>query len=474
MPNELMEYPAARVARDDVRPGNEHAVVNPADAQELARTAWATPDDADAAVRAATGALKEWSSTPARQRADALRAIAAELRANSRQLGRAIAGESGKRLAEGVGEVEFSAKYFDWFAEAAVAMADGEQRVTAERRFLVNRRPVGVTAALCTWNFPLSIPARKVAAALAAGCPVVLKTSEVTPLTSYEFVKLIDGFLPPGAVGYVVGDSKELSNALIDNPDVAAVSFTGSTTVGRHVGVRAAQSFTRATLELGGRAPFIVREDADVDAAVATLMIAKFRNNGESCIAANNVFVHESKYRQVVDEFVRRVQAMKTGDQFDEACDLGPMISAEATTRLRGLVSAAEQAGEQVWKGAEGPNRTTFLEPTVVEVRADNEAWHQEIFGPVCAIQPYADEVALIDEINSWGVGLAGYVCGSDTTAAAKVAENLNIGIVGINNGAPNTPEVPFGGFGDSGVGREGGLTGMFEFTEEQTVSVAH
>ncbi|WP_244954053.1 aldehyde dehydrogenase family protein [Spelaeicoccus albus] len=469
-----MEYPAARIARNDVRPGNEHAVLNPADEHELARTAWATPGDVDAAVRVATGALKEWSGTPARQRAGALRKIAAELRADSQPLGSMIAGESGKRLAEGVGEVEFSARYFDWFAEAAIAMADGEQRVTSERRFLVNRRPVGVTAALSTWNFPLSIPARKVAAALAAGCPVVLKTSEVTPLTSYEFIKLIDGILPAGVVGYVVGDSKELSNALIDNPDVAAVSFTGSTTVGRQVGMRAAQSFTRATLELGGRAPFIVRADADVDAAVSTLMIAKFRNNGESCIAANNVFVHEAKYRQVVDEFVRRVQSMKTGDQFDEGSDLGPMISAEATTRLRRLVSAAEQEGEKVWRGADGPNQTTFLEPTVVEVRSDNEAWHQEIFGPVCAIQPYSDEASLIDDINSWGVGLAGYVCGSDTTGAAKLAENLNIGIVGINNGAPNTPEVPFGGFGDSGVGREGGLTGMFEFTEEQTVSVAH
>lgn len=470
-----VNYPAARISREDfASEGDVQAVTNPGNGEVVATTSWSTPANVESAVRAAAAVRNEWSNTPARNRGDALRAIAAKLRSSADRLAPLIAGESGKRIAEAHGEVELSAKYFDWFSEAAIAMEEGQQRTTSARRFLINRHAVGVVAALGTWNFPLSIPARKIAAALAAGCPVILKPSEVTPLSGYEIVKLADPELPSGTLNYVIGDSKALSNELIDHADVAAVSFTGSTKVGREVGIRAAGNFTRATLELGGRAPFIVRHDADVASAVDTLMIAKFRNNGESCIAANNVFIHDSLYEQFLQEFADRLQTIRCGDQFDEATDLGPLISVAAADRLRNLVNQARTNGNRIWSGRRDQENPAYLEPTMVESTEDDDLWNQEVFGPVCPVRSYTDEDGLVEEINGWGVGLAGYVCSGESGHATKLAERLRIGIIGINNGTPNTPEVPFGGFGDSGIGREGSLTGMFEFTEEQTISIAH
>lgn len=473
MPTELTHYPAARICRQDASGRHEHPVMDPGSGRVIAYTGWSGQDEVNAAVQGAKAGQTEWAGTPAPVRAKALQAIAAKLRSSSHRLAPLIARETGKRITEAIGEVEFSAKYFDWFAAAAVSV-DGEQRTTNERRFLVNRRPVGIVAALCTWNFPLSIPARKVAAALAAGCPVILKPSELSPTSGYELVRLADSELPVGVLGYIVGDGEELSNALIDHPDIASVSFTGSTAVGRKIGARAANNFTRATLELGGRAPFIVRHDADVRAAVATLMIAKFRNNGESCIAANNVVVHASLYDQFLDELILQVEAMRVGDQFDESTDLGPMISAAAAGRLRTLVAQAKSDGRRTWSSQCDRDVDTYFPATIVETQSDDELWQQEIFGPVCAIRSFSDEDKIVTEFNSWGVGLAGYVCGTDSAEATKLAERLRIGIVGVNNGAPNTPEVPFGGFGESGIGREGGMSGLFEFTEEQTVSIAH
>lgn len=464
--------PAARIGGRTFD-GVAHDVIDPSTGAAFATVGWAGATDVDHAVGVATDAFAAWSTTPARERAAALRNIAADLRAEAAEIAPAIAAESGKLLAEATGEVEFSAKYFDWFAEAPTIAEEEAGRITSMRRFRVRRHPVGVVAAIGTWNFPLSIPARKIAASIAAGCPTVLKPSERTPVSSDALVRICERHLPAGVIGQVIGDGVEISNALIDDPRVAAVTYTGSTQIGKIIAERAGRNMTRACLELGGRAPFIIREDADVADAVDHLMIAKLRNNGESCIAANTVFVPTSLSEEFRSALAARVEATRPGPQSDAEADFGPLIDKGAVARLTALVDEAEQAGKRVVRGRPGLAGGAFMAATVVEDARGTELYEQEIFGPVLAMVTYDDENTVVEEVNAWGVGLAGYVCGRDLAAAQNFAERLRIGIVGINNGAPNTPEVPFGGFGTSGIGREGGMAGYDEFTELQTISIA-
>lgn len=464
--------PAVRIAGQTIE-GVAHDVVDPATGSAIARVGWAGSADVELAVEAGAAAFASWSTTPARQRAAALRAIAADLRAEAAEIAPIIAAESGKLLAEAVGEVEFSAKYFDWFAEASAIAEEEASRVTPQRRFRILRHAVGVVAAIGTWNFPLSIPARKIAASIAAGCPTVLKPSERTPLSSDALVGICQRHLPDGVIGQVIGDGTEISNALIDDPRIAAVTFTGSTAIGKIIAERAGRNLTRTCLELGGRAPFIVLKDADITDTVEHLLIAKLRNNGESCIAANTVFVPTSLSEEFRSVLAARIQATRPGAQNSDGVDFGPLIDAAAVERLSSLVHKAERAGKRVVRGQNGPTSGAFMPATVVEDARDTELYEQEIFGPVLALVTYDDEDAVVEEVNRWGVGLAGYVCSRDLAAAQEIAERLRIGIVGINNGAPNTPEIPFGGFGASGIGREGGMAGYDEFTEQQSISIA-
>lgn len=459
----------ARVAGTAIT-GEGHPLPNPATGEALATVGWVGPEVVDDAVVAASTAADDWSRTSPRERASALRAIAQSLRDNAGALAEIVSAESGKRLAEAQGEVGFSAQYFDWFAEAATAPRD-EHFSNAQRRFVVQRQPVGVVAAVSPWNFPLSIPARKVAPALAAGCTVVQKPSELTPLSSLAFTELCEPHLPSGALGIIVGDGEKLTTALVDHADVAALTFTGSTRVGSTVGARAISSLTRVTLELGGRAPFIVCEDSDPAQALEALMIAKFRNNGASCLAANSIFVHRNLYDQFVDALRERVVALRTGDPASPSTDVGPMLRPQHVSRLQGLVESAKADGCHVSAGVAAPG--WYIAPTLVEATSETALWSEEVFGPVCVVRRYDDEDAVVTEVNGWRTGLGGYITSDDAEHALQLASRLRIGIVGINNGAPNTPEVPFGGFGHAGIGREGGVSGMLEFTEEQTLSLA-
>ena len=344
-------------------------VPDPATEGVVADIAWATAADVDAAVGAAVAAQTEWSASDVRDRARALRSIAEDLRAVAEPLGELISAESGKRLSEAVAEVGFSARYFDWFADASTRVSSTYYR-TEQRHFVVEHRPVGVVAAISPWNFPLSIPARKLAAALAAGCAVVQKPSELAPLSAVALTALCERHLPPGAVGVLVGEGRVLTPALVDHPDVRAVSFTGSTAVGRSVAERAARGFTRAVLELGGRAPFVVCEDADVDVAVEALVVAKLRNNGESCLAANNVFVHEDRYGEVLAALRERLAGLVVGDPRDPATDLGPLIRPEAVDRVRGLADAARAGGDAVETFGTPPASGWFAPAALVESRS--------------------------------------------------------------------------------------------------------
>ncbi|MEU8346530.1 succinate semialdehyde dehydrogenase [Actinomadura meyerae] len=466
--------PGARFGGGSVGGGVRLEVVDPRDGEPFGAITAADASDARAAVDAAAAAQPGWAATPPAERARALRTAADALRApdTAAELALLVTRESGKRLAEAQAEVGFSAAFLDWFADAAVA-PQGELRQTAARRFAIEPRPLGVVAAVTPWNFPLSIPARKVGAALAAGCATVLKPSELTPLSGLRFAEILETLLPAGALTTVAGDGTEVTNALLDDPRVAAVSFTGSTRVGKLVAGRAAATLTKPLLELGGRAPFIVRADADLDAAVEALLVAKYRNNGASCIAANNVFVHESRYEAFLAAFTERSLALRLGDPREDGTDLGPVIDASHVERLNGLVAKARAAGADVRQGGDVPKAGHFVAPAVVADPGDLPVWTDEIFGPVVGVRPYSDEDALVAEVNGWGFGLGGYVCGTDVAAAAALAARLQIGIIGINNGAPNSPEVPFGGFGQSGYGREGGIAGLLEFTAPQTLSIA-
>ncbi|WP_165367852.1 aldehyde dehydrogenase family protein [Phytoactinopolyspora endophytica] len=461
----------ARIAGVRVE-GDPHELPDPSTGERLATVGWVDSATAGDAAQAAHEALPGWSATPDRERAGALRAIAADLRGNTEAFAAVISAESGKRLSEATAEVGFSAQYFEWFADAATMPRD-EGLVRPHRRFVVTRRPVGVVAAVSPWNFPLSIPARKVAPALAAGCTVVQKASELTPLTSLAFTEICERHLPAGAVNVVVGDGEKLTTALVDSDLVAAVTFTGSTRVGASVAARAMRSMTRVTMELGGKGPFVVTERADLETALDALLVAKFRNNGASCIAANNVFIHESVYATFVDSLKSRIVSLRCGAPSDSATDVGPMLRAAHVERLEQLVAEAEAAGCRVSRAPLTTDRGFFVAPTLVEALTETRLWDEEVFGPVCAVRPYSSEDDIVSEINGWRSGLGGYVMSGDAEHAAQLATRLEIGIIGINNGAPNTPEVPFGGFGDAGLGREGGLSGLYEFTEEQTLSYA-
>ncbi len=456
-----------------VVPGAPAEIPDPAHGRTVATVGWAEVQEVDRAVRDAADAMREWARTDVRERARALRAVADDLRALASPLGDLICAESGKRLEEAVAEVHFSARYFDWFADAATRI-DGWTYETPQRHFQVERRPAGVVAAVSPWNFPLSIPARKLAAALAAGCGVVQKPSERSPISTLVLTAVCERHLPVGLVAALVGDGEELTGALIDHPAVRVVTFTGSTRVGRVVAERCGREFTHAVLELGGRAPFIVCQDADVDTAVDALMVAKLRNNGESCLAANNVFVHADRYDAVLSGLRDRLADLRVGDPRDPGTGLGPQIRPSEVERLSGLVDGARRAGAPVESFGAMPDAGWYAPATVIEGGAGSgDAWSSETFGPVFSVASFTDVSAVVDEVNGWPTGLGGYVVGTDPEQRLALARRLDLGIVGVNNGAPNTPEVPFGGRGQSGLGREGGLSGLLEFTTEHTVSLA-
>lgn len=462
---------AAALVAGESRTGARRELPDPATGLTHNTVGWASPQDVQDAVHATLPAAQMWQRTSPRSRSRVLQAIAGDLRNHAGDLTSLIIQETGKRKVEAAGEVAFSAEYFEWFADAATRSL-GRFVDKPDRRFLVDHRPVGVVAAVTPWNFPLSIPARKVAAALAAGCPVVLKPSELTPLSALALARIVERHVPSGLVNVVVGDGEEITGALLDHEEVAAVTFTGSTRVGVLVAQRAMGTMTRVTMELGGMAPFIIDEHADLTVALDALMVAKFRNNGASCIAANNVYVHHKLHDQVLEALAARIASLKVGSPADSDTDVGPMLRPEHVDRLAGLVAAAEHTGCDSWQAA-APEQGWFCPPTLVAVSDSVDLWREEIFGPVCAVRSFDEIDEVIEEVNARRTGLAAYIVSTDTERALTTASRLNVGIVGINNGAPNTPEVPFGGLGLAGLGREGGVEGMLEFLETQTISVA-
>ncbi len=461
----------------DAISGARFAVLNPADDQQITDVPDSSAGDALAAVEAAHAAFPVWRSTPAKQRAALLKRWNDLILAHQDELGELISREQGKPLAEGRAEVAYAASYVEWFAEEATR-ANGEviPAPTGNRRLLALKEPVGVVAAVTPWNFPAAMIARKIAPALAAGCTIVAKPAEDTPLTSLALVKLAEqAGLPPGTLNIVCA-SREHTPEVVDtwlaDPRVRKISFTGSTPVGKHLARESAATLKKLSLELGGNAPFIVFADADLDAAVDGLMVAKFRNGGQTCVCPNRIFVQSAVHDLFVGKLAERVAALKVGPAHIAESEIGPMINARAVEKIERHIADALVRGAKVMVGgqrvrnavADGPN---YYSPTVLTgATSSMQLAHEEIFGPVVPVFRFDQEADVIAAANNTPFGLAAYFYTRDIARAWRVADALETGIVGVNEGAVSTESAPFGGVKESGYGREGSTHGLDDYQQ--------
>lgn len=451
--------------------GDAVDITNPADGSVVGRLTWGDGKIAHRAADAAARAFGDWSELPPRRRADVLLDASRLIAERADAIGDTLAREAGKRLPEAVGELAFSAEYFRWFAEQT-RRPQGEvlTHELSDRRHVTIRRPVGVVASLTPWNFPCSIQARKLAPALAAGCTVVARVSEKAPLAATEMVRaLVDAGVPPGVVNLVHGPAREVTQALLDHDAVRVVTFTGSTPVGREIMASASRRVVRPLLELGGDAAFIVFEDADIEGAVEGALLAKFRNTGQSCIAANRFVVHDAVYDEFVGRLVSAVDAMDLGDGLADPCpDLGPVIDASRVEAVTALVDEAVSLGaNRITRERSLPDVGFYVAPTLLgDVPDDAAIATQEVFGPAAAVFRFSDTEEALARANATEMGLAGYLWSRDVSRCWRTAEHLEAGIVGINNALPSVAFAPMGGVKQSGLGREGAALGLEEFED--------
>ena len=451
--------------------GSQLEVLDPATARPAAIVPNGSPADARAAVDAAAQAQPAWADAPPRRRAEILRRCFGLMTERADELAALIVLEMGKTLAESRGEVAYAAEFFRWFSEEAVR-AEGSLTAApaGDKRIMSIGQPIGVCLLITPWNFPAAMATRKLAPALAAGCSVILKPASDTPLTALAVAGLMEeAGVPPGVVNVLPSNrSAEAVPVILRDPRVRKVSFTGSTEVGRILLAQAAENIVSSSMELGGNSPFLVLEDADVGAAVEGAMVAKMRNGGQSCIAANRFYAHAA----VADEFTRMFSAamsrVRVGPGMEEGVELGPLINRRAQRDMEETVQAARASGSRLLTGGAAPDREGFFfEPTVLgQTPADSPVLDNEIFGPVAPVVVFESDEEAIALANNTVHGLAAYVYSSDLARALRTAEALESGMVGINRGLISDPAAPFGGVKQSGLGREGGHEGMKEFQE--------
>ncbi|MCO5093875.1 NAD-dependent succinate-semialdehyde dehydrogenase [Denitratimonas tolerans] len=423
------------------------------------------------AIEAAQAAFPAWAARTAGERAQVLRRLFDLMMAHQDDLAVLMTAEQGKPLAEARGEVAYAASFIEWFGEEARRLyGDVIPGHAAGKRLLVLRQPVGVVAAITPWNFPSAMLARKLGPALAAGCTVVCKPALETPFSALALGVLAErAGLPPGVLNIVTGrDAAAIGIELTTHPAVRKLSFTGSTAVGRRLMAQCADGLKRVSLELGGNAPFIVFEDADLDAAVAGAIASKYRNSGQTCVCANRIFVHESVYESFALKLVDAVRALRVGDGLAGPTDQGPLISAAALAKVEAHVADALARGARLaLGGARHALGGTFYQPTVLlDVTPAMRIAHEETFGPVAPLFRFRDEREAIALANDDQAGLAGYFYTRDLARAFRVAEALECGIVGVNTGLISTAVAPFGGIKQSGMGREGSKYGLDDYTQ--------
>lgn len=447
-------------------------VTDPADDSLIVQVPDGGADEARAAVEAADAAFASWRMVPAKERAQCLKRWNDLVIAHQTDLGRILSREQGKPLAEAIAEVAYGASYIEWFAaEATRANGDVIPAAVPGRRMLALREPIGVVAAITPWNFPSAMIARKIAPALAAGCTIICKPAEDAPLSALALVGLAEqAGIPPGVLNMVVSSRErtpEVVDVWLDDPRVRKISFTGSTTVGKHLARRSADTLKKLSLELGGNAPFIVFEDADLEAAVQGLMVSKFRNGGQTCVCPNRVFVHAAVHDDFVRLLVGRVEALRIGPATQADAQIGPMINARAVAKIEAHVADALGKGARIATGglrleALGPR---FYAPTVLtEVDEAMACTCEETFGPVVSVSRFSDEAEVVALANDTPYGLAAYFYTRDTRRIWRVTQALEAGIVGVNEGALTSEAAPFGGVKASGYGREGSVHGLADY----------
>jgi len=452
-------------------------VINPATEEPVTEVADASPEDALDAVAAAAAALPGWAARPPRERAECLRRAYELMIARSEQLARLMVVENGKALRDARGEIIYAAEFFRWYAEEAVRI-DGSLSVapSGANRIMVARQPVGVSYLITPWNFPAAMATRKIGPALAAGCTVLLKPAKETPLTALAVADLLTEAGVPEGVVNVLPTAKPgpMTEAVLADPRVRKLSFTGSTEVGRMLLKQAADYVMNCSMELGGNAPFLVLEDADIDAAVSGAVLAKMRNGGEACTAANRFYVHEKVAAEFSARLAGKLAALTVGPGLDDGVDLGPLVNADTRDKVAGLVDSATGDGATVLTGGHAPDRVGYYyAPTVLDnVPAGAGILGEEIFGPVAPIVRFTDEAEAIALANNTEYGLVSYVYSGDLRRALRVAERLDAGMVGINRGVVSDPAAPFGGVKQSGLGREGAHDGLLEYTETKYIAV--
>ncbi|WP_206489369.1 NAD-dependent succinate-semialdehyde dehydrogenase [Rhodococcus sp. KRD162] len=466
-PNDLFIGGTWTAAASDAR----FDVLDPATGEVIARVADGGIAEAENAMAAAVDAAAEWAATAPRARSEILRKAYELIMARSEELAEIITAEMGKPLGDARGEVAYGAEFFRWFSEEAVRIS-GDHTLTGDgkNRIVVTRAPVGPCILVTPWNFPLAMGTRKIGPALAAGCTVVFKPAEQTPLTALALAAILqEAGVPPGVVNVVTTtDASGVVGSWMSSGAARKISFTGSTAVGKILLEQAASTVMRTSMELGGNAPFVVMEDADLGRAVDGAMVAKMRNMGEACTAANRFFVHRSVVTQFAEKLAERMGALTVGPGSAHGTEVGPLIDDAGRDKVQRLVDDALGRGARAIVGGvspEGPGY--FYPPTVLaDVDSASDLMSQEIFGPVAAIVPFdtEDEVVALANDTEWG--LVGYVFTQDIDRALRMGERMEVGMVGLNTGLVSNPAAPFGGVKQSGLGREGGRVGIDEFLE--------
>ncbi|MFD1362094.1 NAD-dependent succinate-semialdehyde dehydrogenase [Lentibacillus salinarum] len=452
-------------------------VVNPANGETVGTVPYGGEKEAEQAVDAAYDAFQSWSALTAHDRVGYLKKLNQLMLDHQEELAQLMTAEMGKPINESRGEVKYAATFIEWFAEEGKRVY-GETIPThaTGKRLQVWKKPVGVVAAITPWNFPAAMLTRKMGPALASGCTVIMKPSSESPLTAVKLMELCEqaGF-PKGVVNLVTGSSSKIAKVVMENSKVRKVTFTGSTEVGKTLIRQSADQVKKLSLELGGHAPLVVLDDADVDLAVKGTVASKFRNAGQTCICANRVYVQEGIYDEFVDKLSKKVQELKVGDGTDESVDIGPLINQDGLDKVKHHVEDATSKGATVVTGGEAITEYggVFYQPTVVkDVNQSMVVMQEETFGPVTPVEKIASDEEAAKMANDTPYGLAAYVFTENVSRGTQLIEKLDFGIVGWNDGGPSAAQVPFGGMKESGIGREGGQEGIEEFVESQYVSI--
>lgn len=460
--------------------GGVLAVTDPSSGTVIARVPLGGAEEATRAVDAALGAQPGWASRPAQERCARVAALGALMRREEAALAETLTREQGKPLHEAAGEIRYAASFLEWAAGEGVRLMGEILPASREgQRMMTLRQPVGVAAAITPWNFPAAMITRKLGPALASGCAMVVKPSELTPLSALEIARLsIEAGIPEGVLNVVTGDALRISGVFFDHPGVRKVSFTGSTAVGKTLIRRSADRVVNLSLELGGHAPLIVFDDADIEHAVEQTIAAKFRNAGQTCIAPNRVYVQRGVYEAYRDALVARVGSMRAGSGLEPGTEIGPLINEAGVEKVERHVRDAASRGARVCCGGE---RLTprpgladlFYAPTVLDGCDESMLlFQEETFGPVVPLAVFDTEDEALARANGTTAGLAAYFFTRDTARTVRVAERLEFGVVGANDGAPSAAQAPFGGYKESGLGREGGSAVMNEYTEQKYISL--